>query len=180
MNQHHLTGKKYYFPLIGAALVAASLFQFSMPVFAAGTEAGTVLRNTATGSYEDDEGKTYTIDSNTVEVTVAKVAGITNQIHAFNDETADADNTSVLTGDTVSFEFEITNVGNDVSNIFIPDIGDIATKGLDTGSLVIEVSEINPGATPTFVDYSTLTNGIVEDVPINGQIIVKVTWYGKC
>ena len=175
MNQHHLTGKKYYFPLIGAALVAASLFQFSMPVFAAGTEAGTILRNTATGSYEDDEGKTYTIDSNTVEVTVAKVAGITNQIHAFNDETADADNTSVLTGDTVSFEFEITNVGNDDTNIFIPDIGDIATKGLDTGSLVVEVSEINPGETPTFVDYSTLTNGIVENVPINGQIIVKVT-----
>ena len=169
--------RKYYSPLIGAALAAASLFQFSLPTFAAGTEAGEVLRNTATGSYQDDAGNPYTIESNTVDVTVAKVAGITNQPLAINDETSDANNTSVLTNDTVSFEFVITNVGNDASNIFIPSADNITTRGLRTaaGDITVEVSEINPGATPTFAARSTLTNGIVENVPINGQIIVKVS-----
>ncbi|MGB5632331.1 MAG: hypothetical protein WBM44_17795 [Waterburya sp.] len=176
MNQHSSTAKKYYSPLIGAALVAASLFHFSFPVFAAGTEAGTILRNTATGSYEDDTGNDYTIESNTVDVTVAKIAGITNQPSGFTDETTT--NNSVLTGDTVSFEFTITNVGNDISNIFIPDAADLATKGLAPGSLEVEVSPVNPIATFDFDDgndYSRPANGIVPDVPINGQIIVKVT-----
>ena len=177
MNQHSSTAKKYYSPLIGAALVAASLFHFSLPVFAAGTEAGTVLRNTATGNYEDDAGNPYTIESNTVDVTVAKVAGLTNQPSAFTDETSGGANTSVLTGDTVSFEFTITNVGNDVTNVHIPNLANIATKGLTPTSL--QVSPINPpdnfvfGTNPG--DDPRPANGIVSDVPINGQIIVKVT-----
>ena len=171
MNQRNSTAKKYYFPLIGTALLAASLFQFSLPVFAAGTQAGEVLRNTATGSYEDNEGNEYEIDSNTVEVTVAKVAGMTNQPSGFTDIIDPANpNASVITGDEVSFEFTITNVGNDVSNIYIPDADNIVTKGLDT--ITVQVSEIDPGDSPTFSDLSA--NGIVTDVPINGQIIVKV------
>jgi hypothetical protein len=176
MNFHSSTIKKYYPAVIGAALIAASLFQFSRPVLSAGTEAGQKIRNTATGTYEDNDGNDYTIDSNTVEVTVAKVAGITNMPTGITDETSSATNTSVLTGDEVSFEFTITNVGNDISNIYIPGTAaNISTKGLDPATMVVKVSEINPGATPNFALYSTLTNGIVEDVPINGRIIVKVT-----
>jgi hypothetical protein len=170
MNFHSSTIKKYYPALVGAALIAASLFQFSRPVLSAGTEAGQKIRNTATGTYEDDAGNDYTIDSNTVEVTVAKVAGITNYPTGVTDNTTGATNTSVLTGDDISFEFTITNVGNDVSNIFIPDKDNIATKGLDPATMVVEVSEDN-GA--NFTAYPA--NGIVEDVPINGKIIVKVT-----
>ncbi|NJL52032.1 MAG: hypothetical protein HC930_07050 [Hydrococcus sp. SU_1_0] len=175
---HSSTIKKYYPALIGAALIAASLFQFSRPVFSAGTAAGQKIRNTATGTYKDDAPtpNTYTIDSNTVEVTVAKVAGITNMPTGVTDEDSDATNTSVLTGDDVSFEFTITNVGNDTSNIYIPDSANIKTKGLDPTNMVVEVSQaITPGsgATPTFSAYPT--DGIVEDVPVNAHIIVKVT-----
>ncbi|BAZ43351.1 hypothetical protein NIES4102_03510 [Chondrocystis sp. NIES-4102] len=192
MTQHSLTRKKYYSPLIGAALAAASLFQFSLPTFAAGTNAGAVLRNTATGTYKDEIGNDYTIESNTVEVTVAKVAGITNQPTGIEDLTVGANNNSVLTGDRVSFEFTINNVGNDKSNIFIPDLVDIATKGLSratTGNnenqLIIQVSPAltatgthNFGAIPTgtgTVPDARPANGIVEDVPINGKVIVKIT-----
>jgi hypothetical protein len=188
MNQHSLTRKKYYLPLIGTALAAASLFQFSLPVFAAGTEAGEILRNTATGTYEDDAGNPYTIESNTVEVTVAKVAGITNIPTGFNDETNSATNTTVLTGDRVSFEFTISNVGNDISNIFIPDLAEISTKGLnrtqDNANFVIQVSPaLTATGTHTFgaipasgaVPNARPTNGIVSDVPINGKVIVRVT-----
>jgi hypothetical protein len=173
MNHHSSTIKKYYPALIGAALIAASLFQFSRPVFSAGTAAGQKIRNTATGNYEDDAGNDYTIDSNTVEVTVAKVAGITNMPTGFTDGTTGSTNNSVLTGDTVSFEFTITNVGNDISDIYIPDAANIKTKGLNTSSLVVTVTGINPVANPSFNPYPT--DGIVKNVPINGKIIVKVT-----
>jgi hypothetical protein len=177
MNQHSSTRKTYHLPLIGAALAVASLFHLSLPVFAAGTQAGQILRNTATGTYEDDAGNPYTIKSNTVDVTVAKVAGITNIPTGFNDETTSTTNTKVLTGDTVSFEFTITNVGNDKSNIFIPDLAQLATKGLNTGSLAIQVSPaLAPGATHTFTATDTRPpTGIVANVPINGTVVVKVT-----
>ncbi|MEL7007464.1 MAG: hypothetical protein AAGK10_16035 [Cyanobacteria bacterium J06555_3] len=177
MNQQSSTTKKYYPTLIGAALLAASLFHFSLPVFSAGTDAGQVIRNTATGTYDDEDGNSYTIDSNTVEVTVAKVAGITNIPIGFVDETTGTDNNSVLTDDTVSFIFEITNVGNHTSNIFIPSATNLATKGLDPNSLTVEISTINPSDTFDFddaTDYSRPADGIVGNVPINGKILVRV------
>jgi hypothetical protein len=188
MNQHSSTRKKYYLPLIGAALATASLFQFSLPVFAAGTSAGQILRNSATGTYKDDAGNPYTIESNTVDVTVAKVAGITNLPTGFDDLTSSITNTTVLNGDKVSFEFTISNVGNDKSNIFIPDLADISTKGLsrtqDNANFVIQVSPaLTATGTHTFgaipasgaVPNARPANGIVADVPINGKVIVKVT-----
>ena len=175
---HHSIAKKYFPALISAALLAASLFQFSRPVFSAGTTAGQTIRNTATGTYKDNEGNDYTIDSNTVEVTVAKVAGITNIPSGFSDDTSSATNTSVLTGDTVSFTFTITNVGNDTSNIHIPTIADIVaangTKGLDTSSLVM-TADLNGDGNFTAVTLDANDNFIVEDVPANGQIFIKVT-----
>jgi hypothetical protein len=178
MNHHSSTIKKYYPALVGAALIAASLFQFSRPVFSAGTTAGQKIRNTATGTYKDDAPtpNTYTIDSNTVEVTVAKVAGITNMPTGITDKTVTATNTSVLTGDDISFEFTITNVGNDKSDIYIPGTpANIQTKGLDPATMVVEVSQLNPRSAPVFVPYSTLASGIFPNVPINGHIIVRVT-----
>ncbi|MGL6345264.1 MAG: hypothetical protein ACRC80_39690, partial [Waterburya sp.] len=174
MNHHSSTIKKYFPALVGAALIAASLFQFSRPVFSAGTAAGSTIRNTATGTYKDDAPtpNTYTIDSNTVEVTVAKVAGITNMPTGISDSNGG----SVLTGDDVSFEFTITNVGNDVSNIYIPGTAaNMSIKGLDPATMVVQVSQVNPGNSPTFSPYTSLTSGIVENVPVNGQIIVRVT-----
>lgn len=186
MNHHSSTIKKYFPALVGAALIAASLFQFSRPVFSAGTKAGTPIRNTATGTYEDNDGNDYTIDSNTVEVTVAKVAGITNMPTGFTDGTVTATNNSVLNGDTVSFEFTITNVGNDVSDIHIPHILEVATKGLKRdASLKLEIIGINASdvylasdTTPRVksnASQATSTPATVKNVPINGQIIVRVT-----
>ena len=187
MNQHSPIRKKYYPVLISAALLAASLFHFPLPVYSAGTEAGTTIRNTATGKYKDDAGQDYTIESNTVEVTVAKVAGITNQIAGFTD--LDPDNNALLTGDRVSFEFEITNVGNDVTDIFIPALADIATKGLSSTTLVLQVSpalnadgtQASDNSSFSFDDNTAAATqprpneGLVKDVPINGKVLVKVT-----
>jgi hypothetical protein len=183
MNHHSSTIKKYYPALVGAALIAASLFQFSRPVFSAGTEAGQKIRNTATGTYKDDADNDYTIDSNTVEVTVAKVAGITNIPTGISD----INGGTVLTGDEVSFEFTITNVGNDISDIYIPDIKKLVTKGLKLDSnLILAIKGIDGSDSystsgTTFIDKSnadpaaTQTPVTVKNVPINGQIVVSVT-----
>jgi len=178
MKKHSSTTKKYYPILIGAALLAASLFHFPLPVFSAGTDAGQIIRNTATGTYKDNDDNTYTIDSNTVEVTVAKVAGITNIPSGFSDNTSSTTNTSVLTGDEVSFDFTITNVGNDISNIHIPTVADIIAangiKGLQAGSLVM-TADLNGNGTFTAVTLDGNDDFIVSDVPANGQIVIKVT-----
>lgn len=187
MNHHSSTIKKCYLALVGTALIAASLFQFSRPVFSAGTAAGQKIRNTATGTYKDDAPvpNTYTIDSNTVEVTVAKVAGITNMPTGISD----GNGGSILTGDTVSFEFTITNVGNDISDIYIPDITKVATKGLKLdANLILAIKGItsatdstHSATATTFIDKSnagagaTPTPVTVKNVPINGKIIVRVT-----
>ena len=197
MKKHSSSTKKYYSVLIGAALLAASLFQFSRPVFSAGTEAGTRIRNTATGSYEDEGGKQYTTESNTVDVTVARVAGITN-IPGTIDNISDPSG-RILTGNRLSFNFEITNVGNDASDIFIPRLGDITTSGLrrrvdgeNQNNLVIQVSppldadgnRVDNGNPFSFDDIpdgnvaipqSRPDNGTVADVPANGKVLVRVT-----
>ena len=98
--------RKYYSPLIGAALAAASLFHFSLPAFAAGTTAGTGLVNRATATYEDQNDKPYNVTSNEVTVTVGKIAGITNVPIAFKDITTSPTNTSILPRDSVRFDFE--------------------------------------------------------------------------
>lgn len=169
MNQHRSTRMKYYSPLIAAALATASLFRFSLPVFAVGTDAGTDLSNTATATYEDDAGTDFEAISNTVTVTVGKIAGITNIPSGFVDNTTN--NATVAPGDSVSFDFLITNTGNDTSNIFIPDVADIDISA----NLTITDIEYRLN-TPTSGPFlSRPGTGLVPDVVEDGTIIVRVT-----
>ncbi|MEM8674367.1 MAG: hypothetical protein AAGF83_10905 [Cyanobacteria bacterium P01_G01_bin.67] len=169
MNQHSSNFKKYYSPLIGAALATASLFHFALPVLSIGTSAGTSLINSATATYDDQDNNSYEVTSNEVTVTVGKIAGITNVPIDFNDNTSSATNTSILPGDSVSFDFEVTNTGNDATNIFIPETGNIAVNNLTVNSV-----EISTDGGATFVGRNTLTNGIVPNVAENTSIIVRV------
>ncbi len=175
--------KKYYSPLIGAALAAASLFQFSLPAFAAGTSAGTGLVNRATATYEDQNNNSYDTTSNRVRVTVGKIAGITNVPVGFTDNSSTPTNTTILPGDSVSFDFEITNTGNDVFDIFIPDAENVAVENLivdrvDYIAIASDGSEVViPRGDSGTVDGNTVTfnGGIIEGVDENTSILVRVT-----
>ena len=162
--------RKYYSPLIGAALAAASLFHFSLPAFAAGTSAGTGLVNRATATYDDQNNNSYKTTSNQVTVTVGKIAGITNVPINFTDNTSSPTNTTILPGDSVSFDFEVTNTGNDITDIFIPSAENIAVQNLTNlqVSYVTDSGVINRGE-DGFVD------GIVQDVDENSSIVIRVT-----
>lgn len=169
MKQHSSKMKKRYIPLIGAVLAGASLFRFSLPAFAIGTSAGTDLVNSATATYDDQDNNSYDVTSNQVTVTVGKIAGITNVPTGFTDNTTAPDNTTILPGDSVSFDFEVTNTGNDISDIFIPSASNIEVE-----NLIITAVQYSTDGGATFQARSTLTNGIVPNVDENTSIIVRV------
>lgn len=171
MNQHNSTRMKYYSPLIAAALATVSLFRFSLPVFAAGTDAGTPLRNTATATYENEDGSTtFEAISNEVTVTVGKIAGITNVPDGFVDNTTS--NSTVAPGDSVSFDFLITNTGNDTTDIFIPNIADLVLSS-NLSNPVITYGLNSPVSNPPTTDRPA--SGLVPNVVEDGSIIVRVT-----
>ena len=170
---------KYLRTLLAYALSSASLFQMALPVFAQ-TAAGQTIRNTATATYDnpDDPNSPFTTESNTVTITVAKVAGITN-VPAGSNNLGDLNNAgngaggTVLTNHTVELLFDVTNTGNDVANIFIPSRDQLTTTGLNTGSLVVEVDADGDGTFETTVPDTggqTITN-----VAANSTIQVRVT-----
>lgn len=112
-------------PLTIAALLASGLVQPLLPAFAAGTAAGQQISNTATATYsETSGGPTIDATSNTVTVTVAEVAGVTAVPAGFTD----VDGGAVETGDTLEFVFDVTNVGNAATDLFIPGTGNIGTE----------------------------------------------------
>ena len=99
--------------------------------------AGAIIRNTATGTYEDpnNPGVPINTTSNQVTATVAEVAGVTNVPAGL----VDVNGGSVTTNDVVNYNFLVTNVGNDVTAINIP--GTAAVVGGTQGTIL--VTEIN-------------------------------------
>ncbi|NEO80749.1 MAG: hypothetical protein F6J99_32835, partial [Moorea sp. SIO4G3] len=122
--------RRYLRPLVSASLILGSLFQLAVPVFAEGTDAGVPIINQSEATYEDPNNPGVTIDatSNTVIVEVAEVAGLLVQPDGVNDVNLG----SIATGDTLQFDFVITNIGNEDTNIAIPGLDNIAITGLDT------------------------------------------------
>ncbi|NEQ80969.1 MAG: hypothetical protein F6K26_12165 [Moorea sp. SIO2I5] len=121
--------RRYLRPLVSASLILGSLFQLAVPVFADGTDAGVRIINQSEATYEDPNNPGVTIDatSNTVIVEVAEVAGLLVQPDGVNDVNLG----SIATGDTLQFDFVITNIGNEDTNIAIPGLDNIAITGLD-------------------------------------------------
>ena len=110
-------------PLTIAALLAGGLAQPFLPVLALGTAAGEEISNTATATYKDDPNSSTTIDatSNTITVTVAEVAGLIAVPSGFTD----VNGGSVDAGDTLAFNFDITNIGNASTDVFIPGVNNL-------------------------------------------------------
>jgi hypothetical protein len=116
---------KYSRPLVASLLLGGGLMQLAAPVLAQGTAAGTQITNTATASYEDPTQPTQPFNtfSNTVKVEVAEVAGVTlsaDSAVVVNPNTLLPTNTGAVTGDKVYFNFTVTNVGNDPTQLRIP------------------------------------------------------------
>jgi hypothetical protein len=157
---------KSYRSIIATALLTGSLFQFVAPVIAEGTKAGESISNTATATYEDplDPGTKINATSNIVVVTVAEVAGITVTASGVTDSTPA---TPVSVGDTVNYNYTVTNVGNDPTKFRIPNLAKVTGPGV-AGTL--EVST-DGGTTWTPISGSELITG---SIPAGGSVQVRV------
>jgi uncharacterized repeat protein (TIGR01451 family) len=165
-----------------AALILSSTWLAAMPVLAASPVAGMVIDNQATGSFVDStDNSEKAIESNTVSVTVAEVAGIT---------VTSANTPSAAPGGTANFDFTITNVGNDPTQFFIPNAPSAITGGT-AGTLKIvaydpdgsgPLAEIDLTASNITVAAGASTgtllgaiaaanNGVI---PVGGAIVVRV------
>ncbi|MEL7143362.1 MAG: hypothetical protein AAGL08_14205 [Cyanobacteria bacterium J06573_11] len=133
-------------------------------VLAAGTPAGTGIENTATATYEDGNGTSINAVSNTVTVNVAEVAGLTVGIGGNND----VNNGSVVNGDTITFDYLVTNTGNAPTFVNIPGANDINV----TFGNILRVDVVDPGIATQSADSTNPGDAIpptIAGVPATGS-----------
>ncbi len=157
---------RVYRSLVVTALLANGIFQFIAPVLAEGTTAGQSISNTATATYEDpnNPGTTINSTSNTVTVTVAEVAGITVTASGITDSTSA---TPVSVGDTLYYNYTVTNVGNDPTKFRVPNLARV-TGPATAGNLEYST---NGGTTWTAISGSEY---VTNSIPVGGSILVRV------
>ncbi|EKV03555.1 hypothetical protein Lepto7375DRAFT_5860 [Leptolyngbya sp. PCC 7375] len=162
--------------VIAAMLLSGGILSPGMIAWANGPAPGTIIRNQATGSFVDpSDSSTQTIISNEVQVEVAEVAGITVVDNGYNEPT----DGTVNEGDTVYVDFEITNVGNDPTQFFIPGAATIS-GGTAHATEDIQVIEYDPdgsGVSAVDLSASNITvpgggqaTGSLAGMPNNGSI----------
>jgi hypothetical protein len=139
-----------YRPLMIAALVAGGVMQpLLRPVLAAGVAAGTTISNTATATYTDDNNNPFDATSNTVQIKVAPISGLTVKPTGITDVNLGA----VEKGDALQYNFDVKNVGNLTEDVFIPSAPITANFVLDpTAPILINIGTV---ASPNFVDPAT-------------------------
>ncbi|HVF43911.1 MAG TPA: hypothetical protein VM936_12900, partial [Pyrinomonadaceae bacterium] len=109
--------------------------------FAQATSGGTQIQNRASATYSDGTNS-YSVNSNTVTVTVANVAGLTITPDGGSVPTVVAGQTSV------DFTFTVTNSGNFPTQVRFPALGaGIVTSGpITVTQAVIDVTGNGLGA----------------------------------
>jgi hypothetical protein len=153
---------KYSNRLISTLLIGGGLLNLVAPVLALGTAANQDISNTATATYEDPSGAISNTTSNTVVVKVAEVAGITITAGAVtNTTTAGA---SPVAGDALTFDFDLTNIGNDTTDFHVPNQAQV-------GSSPVTVQKVQYLDGTTWKDVSGLTNGLISKTAAGGDII---------
>ncbi|NUN65054.1 hypothetical protein HCU40_09865 [Pseudanabaena biceps] len=181
-----------------SALIIGGSFSLSKLALASGTSAGTVITNTATGSFDGEtSGTSGTVTSNAVTLSVLEVTGITVATSGVTKATPTQVTTDGLTGgpyqstatetvrgDIVYFDFTITNTGNSPTAFFIPDVTTI-TNGTQRGIRVIEVDPDGSVVTnaPTVLNTTVPSGGGITTaflgttdgyIPVNGTVKVRV------
>lgn len=182
-NKQNRRNNRIYRSLLMTFVIAGSNLLSALPLLA---QVGTVINNQATGSFTDpaNDNQEVLIESNTVQVTIAEVAGITvtpdgteEAPATVNDPGPFQENGKINPEDVVYFQYKITNVGNDPTKFFIPGAPSNITNGTQSGE--IEVIAYDPdgpdGADETSITPETIPaagadTGTITGLPDNGSI----------
>ncbi len=159
--------KRFYQQLVTAGIILTGSLQLAFPVMAAGTAGGTQINNAASATYEDstNPGTTINSTSNTVQVTVAEVAGIT--VVAGTPTGATGPSGTAKPGDNLLYPFTITNTGNDPTTFHIPSTDTL----VGPGTAGTPQYSTDGGTTWTNVPAAGLTT---PTVPVGGTVLVRV------
>lgn len=122
--------------LLAATLAIGSTLPFAGPILAAGTAAGTSIKNTATGTFNDGGGGNYTTTSNEVTIDVLEVAGLALIAQTPINQAPNA-------GDTLYVDFVITNTGNDPTQFYIPGIATLSNTTAFSQNGQIQIVAVN-------------------------------------
>ncbi len=127
---------------------------------------GTVIQNQATGSFVDPNDGTKLIESNIVTVTVAEVAGLTVTPRGVVEAPSgvagagsNQGNGTINPEDVVYFTFDVTNVGNDPTQFFIPELAGITGPGTQSGPVQIVAYDTDGTAQTVLPSPVTVTAG---------------------
>jgi hypothetical protein len=174
-KRKHQTNRLYQ-PLAIVALLSAGILQPILPVLAVGAPGGTPITNTATATFDNPNGGTVTVQSNTVSITVAEVAGISVTNAGFTDTNGG----SVTTDDVLYYDFKITNTGNDATELYLP--APVLTGAtLQTYTIISQngtasTITIPPGGSLTSAIAGLTNTGVLlADQYITVRVEVKVT-----
>ena len=159
---------KFYRHLAATALIISGNFQGLAPVLAEGTTAGAKITNSATAEYnylnQSGVNVLNQATSNTVEFTVAEVAGITVTPQGITDSSGGI----VTANDLLYYDFLVTNVGNNPTRFFIP--GQVTITGTATTNSITADLDGN-GTFETTIPTAGFTTG---SIPANGAVKVRV------
>ncbi|MEM7793676.1 MAG: hypothetical protein AAF579_04380 [Cyanobacteria bacterium P01_C01_bin.118] len=134
-------------------------------VLAEGTAAGTKITNTATATYRDPAGTPQTSTSNTVIVEIAEIAGITVVNTTAQEYNPDGDPPEA--GEQLEFVFDITNVGNDETDISLPALADFTGPVDSVASIEVDLDDGNG-----YTAFTSRTD--VENIAAGGSFKVRV------
>ncbi len=164
-------------PLLATVLACAGVFNMMSAVLAEGTAAGTDINNTATATYSDGTDS-FEATSNTVSIRVAEIAGLTVVARPV----LDADGGAIESGDDLTYIFDVTNVGNAPTDVFVPDISGLLTTNFTPDADAVKVYQADgttligtTGIVPAGGGTLTDVNGTPFTIDPDAGFVVKVT-----
>ncbi|WP_425231034.1 hypothetical protein [Sphingomonas sp.] len=145
-----------------------ALIGLSSPAHATGVKAGTMIRNTATASFDNGSGTAVTITSNTVEFRVDEVIDVAVAARDAGDAAAQAGATGQVR------TFTVTNAGNGPEAFRLTGAGTVSGNGFDPAVTALVLDSNGDGIYEPGVDAAVAADGSISALEPDAAVTVFV------